>query len=124
MSRIKHRGNRTTEETFRQLLRLHGLHGWRRHLPLPGRPDFTFRKQRVVIFIDGCFWHGCQRCSRLPLSNVTYWTVKIGRNKSRDKRTARQLRATGWRVIRVWEHSLKETPGNVISRVKRALQCS
>ena len=121
MSRVRGRGNASTEGGVVRLLREHGLSGWRRHAPLAGRPDFAFRRQRVAVFVDGCYWHRCPRCFRMPASNVDYWEGKITRNVARDRRVRRELRQAGWRVIRVWEHSLDEDPGRVARRIKRAL---
>jgi len=59
MAAIRSRGNKDTEMKLAAITRTHGITGWRRHLPLPGRPDFAFRKERVAVFVDGCFWHGC-----------------------------------------------------------------
>lgn len=73
MSRIKSRGNRETELLFASLLRKNGISGWRRHLPLTGRPDFTFKRNRVVVFIDGCFWHCCPKCGNMPVNNAVFW---------------------------------------------------
>ena len=107
MASIRSVGNRTTEMVLVGLLREAGLSGWRRHLPLPGKPDFVFRKQHVAVFIDGCFWHACPKCYRLPQDNRPYWRTKMLRNKERDRQISQVLRSKGWRVLRVWEHSLK-----------------
>lgn len=123
MRSIKSRGNFTTEETFRKLLGEFQIIGWRRHLPLPGKPDFAFPKQKVAIFLDGCFWHGCPRCYRAPADNQSYWTEKHRRNQARDRRFRGELRARGWKVLRVWEHSLKSerTRAAVLARLRSAL---
>lgn len=71
-----------------------------------GCPDFVFREEKVAIFVDGCFWHGCKRHLRMPASNAAYWQAKIERNRKRDRQVSRALRQQGWRVIRVWEHTL------------------
>ena len=89
------------------LLRSAHLAGWRRHLPLPGKPDFVFRSERVAIFVDGCFWHGCPQCYRLPEDNRPYWKAKVDGNRQRDQRANRRLRANGWTVLRFWEHALE-----------------
>jgi DNA mismatch endonuclease (patch repair protein) len=120
MSLIRKFGNRSTELQLVSLLRLYGLKGWRRHVGLPGRPDFAFFSRRVAVFVDGCFWHNCPRCRWIPASNVEYWKRKFARNRARDRKADRELREAGWRVIRVWEHSLKR-PVAVIARIKRAL---
>ena len=73
MSRIRGSGNEKTEVPLARLLRGDGISGWRRHYPFPGRPDFLFRKEKVAVFVDGCFWHGCPKCFRLPKQNWTFW---------------------------------------------------
>lgn len=107
MASIRSIGNATTEKVFLRLLREAGVSGWRRHVSLPGRPDFTFRARRLAIFLDGCFWHGCPRCYRLPEDNRKYWSKKLLMNRRRDCRHTRNLRCLGWKVLRIWEHSLK-----------------
>ncbi|WP_404995886.1 very short patch repair endonuclease [Burkholderia cepacia] len=109
MRLIRSHGNKTTEETLISIFREQHLSGWRRRQPLFGKPDFVFRKARVCVFVDGCFWHGCPKCSRLPSSNVEYWSTKIERNKTRDRLVSKSLKHDGWRVLRIWEHELKKT---------------
>jgi DNA mismatch endonuclease Vsr len=87
-------------------MRRFGIVGWRRGIKLPGKPDFVFRRARVVVFVDGDFWHGNPRCYRLPKSNVEYWKKKIEGNRARDKEITRTLKRLGWRVIRIWESAL------------------
>lgn len=123
MSRICSRNNLTTEQALASALRQHKIVGWRRHPLLPGTPDFSWPKNNVVVFVDGCFWHGCPKCYRQPKSNVKYWKDKVASNRRRDRRVDRQLRATGWKVLRIWECRLKK-PGNqarVIGRIRKAL---
>lgn len=76
---------------------------------LPGCPDIVLPKYKTVIFVDGCFWHGHEGCKhfRLPKSNVEFWKEKIERNVARDTRNEAELKALGWRVIRVWECEIK-----------------
>jgi DNA mismatch endonuclease (patch repair protein) len=107
MSLVKGKGNKSTEGKVLSLFRAKRICGWRRHLPLPGRPDFSFEKERVAIFLDGCFWHGCKRCYRSPKSNTSFWSKKLRENVTRDQRLRRQLRSRGWKVVRIWEHSLR-----------------
>ena len=85
-----------------EILRGAGITGWRRHLPLPGRPDFTFSKQRVCIFVHGCFWHDCPRCKKRSKTRPGYWAKKIASNRKRDQRVARELKRRGYRVSIVW----------------------
>lgn len=122
MARIRKFGNASTEIRLMRLFRAQGITGWRRHLPLPGRPDFTFPRRRVVVFVDGCFWHRCPACNWLPGSNTDYWLPKLARNVRKDRQTDAQLKAAGWTILRVWEHALKRQPGRVLSRIQKALQ--
>jgi DNA mismatch endonuclease, patch repair protein len=107
MSRIRSRGNRTTELRFVRLLRRNRIRGWRRGSKMFGKPDFVFHKARVVVFIDGDFWHGNPKKCRLPKSNCLYWAKKIGANKLRDRLVNRTLHKAGWTVARFWESDLR-----------------
>jgi DNA mismatch endonuclease (patch repair protein) len=120
MSRIRGSDNATTELRFLFLLRAAGLKGWRRNYPLLGKPDFTFPKSRLVVFIDGCFWHGHSCSTRKPKVNPDAWAAKFARNKKRDSAVTRQLRRKGWSVIRIWECSLAKRPESCLQRVIRA----
>lgn len=73
-----------------------------------GVPDIAHEAGKVAIFIDSCFWHGCNQHCRMPKTNHDYWMRKIARNIERDKKVTRELAENGWLVIRVWEHSLKK----------------
>lgn len=118
MSAVRGRGNKSTEIALTRAFRRERITGWRRHQPLLGCPDFTFRRQRVVIFTDGCFWHGCPRCYLPPSRNKFFWRDKVENNKRRDRRVTLELRKAGWRVVRIWEHDLHP---NVRSRVIRRI---
>jgi DNA mismatch endonuclease, patch repair protein len=85
-----------------------------------GKPDFVFPKQKIALFVDGCFWHGCPQHGTMPKNNRPFWEKKLAGNVERDAYVARQLRKMGWKVIRVWEHELK-VPARVGARVQRAL---
>ena len=75
---------------------------------LPGHPDLIFAGQRrVIVFVDGCFWHGCAECARVPNDMSEWWKQKIRTNQERDVRVSRELAQRGWRVIRVPEHSVR-----------------
>jgi len=108
MSLIRSHGNAATELRLVQLLRANKITGWRRNQKLLGKPDFVFRRKRVVVFVDGCFWHGCPRCYRRPLSNLKYWDAKILRNMQRDRTVKKTLQKLGWRVVRIWAHELRK----------------
>ena len=107
MSRIRAKGNTSTELKMVSIMRLYGIKGWRRHQKITGKPDFVFRQKRIAVFIDGCFWHGCSKCFIPPKSNEDYWLKKIAKNRLRDKRVTKELMDSGWNVVRFWEHSLK-----------------
>jgi DNA mismatch endonuclease (patch repair protein) len=123
MSRIRGRGNRGTELALAALLRRHNLTGWRRHLPLPGRPDFAFSRARLAVFVDGCFWHCCPRCGNFPANNRAFWRAKLMANVTRDRRVTRELRRAGWTVLRIWEHALADgsARARVVGRLRHAL---
>lgn len=122
MAKVRSTRNRSTEWKLRSALVRTQLTGWRITVTdLPGNPDFVFPEKRVAIFVDGCFWHGCPRCGRFPKSRRTYWNAKISGNIQRDRRNRRKLRSIGWRVIRVWEHELKNGAMKVASRIRAAL---
>lgn len=120
MSMVRSRGNKTTEMRLREILKAYGLTGWRRHFRVMGCPDFAFPAERVAIFVDGCFWHGCPKCQRTPQTNSAFWVKKFATNRARDREVTKQLRATGWHVIRIWEHSLKDAP-RIAARLRRTL---
>lgn len=120
MSQIRSTGNKSTELRAAAIFRQYKITGWRRHLPLPGHPDFAFPKSKVAVFIDGCFWHGCPLCNRPPKTRLEYWGPKIEGNKKRDARVTRELKEKGWRVLRVWECELKD-PSRLLRSLSRML---
>ena len=80
---------------------------YRKNVEIPEvktRGDLVFRKHNLVVFIDGCFWHGCPWHYRTPKTRSEWWDAKIQRNKVRDAKKTRKLRSLGWKVVRVWEH--------------------
>jgi DNA mismatch endonuclease (patch repair protein) len=121
MSRIRGHGNKATELALAKLFRAHGITGWRRRQQHLGKPDFTFRRERVVVFVDGCFWHGCPKHFNMPVNNRSFWEKKLTTNKTRDKFVTRALRKSGWRVLRIWEHDLTQKPLTCIFKIKSAL---
>ncbi|GIL05071.1 MAG: very short patch repair endonuclease [Betaproteobacteria bacterium] len=120
MGQVKGRRNRTTELRLVEILRRNAIHGWRRHAPLPGTPDFVFRDARLAVFVDGCFWHCCPWCYTAPKRNAAFWFAKAAANRRRDKRNNKDLRSRGWRVLRIWEHELDDQK-KVVRRIRRAL---
>jgi DNA mismatch endonuclease (patch repair protein) len=108
MSRIRSKGNKDTELALIGIFREYHIIGWRRNQPVFGKPDFIFRKKKIAIFVDGCFWHGCSTHSTSPKNNGEFWEKKLGANKKRDELVNEELGKAGWVVIRIWEHELKE----------------
>jgi DNA mismatch endonuclease (patch repair protein) len=74
---------------------------------LPGRPDVVFPHARVALFVDGCFWHGCPLHGSRPKNNAAFWAAKLERNTERDRQVDRDLQASGWLPVHVWEHEIK-----------------
>jgi DNA mismatch endonuclease (patch repair protein) len=81
--------------------------------------DFVFRKARVAVFVDGCFWHGCPEHGRVPKDEGGYWAAKLGRNAERDRRNDEILGEAGWAVLRFWEHEDPEAVAAAVERVVR-----
>jgi len=82
--------------------------------------DVVFPRQRVAVFMDGCFWHGCAKHGNEPRANVGYWVPKLERNRRRDTLVSAALTADGWRVVRVWEHVPPNDAALAIARLVRA----
>jgi DNA mismatch endonuclease (patch repair protein) len=109
MSRIRSAG---TSPENRLYLMLRECLGSRRRIDrnvrdLPGQPDFLIPSLRLVVFADGCFYHGCPTHGHTPKSNTAYWIPKLARNRKRDAANRKALRAMGFTVFRAWEHDLK-----------------
>lgn len=125
MKAIRSTGNQSTEKRFRGLLVQARVRGWVLNPPgLPGKPDFLFPGPRIVVFLDGCYWHGCPRCGHVGTVNRAYWSAKIQGNRDRDRRRTEALEAAGYTVLRFWEHELAETPADCIVRIKDALRAA
>jgi len=106
MARIRGTGNKATELRLIAIMRAQGITGWRRGSKLPGKPDFVFSRERLAVFVDGCFWHGCPTHATWPKHNAAFWRAKILGNRRRDRAVTRELKQAGWRVLRIWEHAL------------------
>src|SRR5689334_553036 len=87
MRSIRSRGNRSTERRLRAILIQAKVRGWTVHpKDVPGTPEFVFRAEKVAVFTDGCFWHGCPCLAKSPRTNAAYWKKKIQLNVKRDRR--------------------------------------
>lgn len=131
MSRIRGKGNLSTELKLIGAFKSAGITGWRRHVLLKPRvaqqdlslgakprrltvrPDFVFRAQKVAVFVDGCFWHGCPIHGAKPKANAEFWEKKLAGNVLRDQRATKALEAGGWVVVRVWEHELADVGATI-----------
>ena len=122
MSRVRH--TRTgAEERMASLLRALRFRFQRNVRRLPGQPDFVLRSIKAVIFVHGCFCHGHKACrhSHIPATNSSFWIKKFQYNARRDRKNTRLLRELGWRVLTVWECSLKDEK-RVRTHLKRMLK--
>lgn len=122
MKGVRGKGNRTTEVRFRASLVRAGIRGWQLHVKeILGNPDFFFSREQLAVFIDGCFWHGCERCGHIPKKNRPFWQEKIRRNLERDRRNTDQLRSQGVSVLRFWEHEVADSARECIEKTKKRL---
>ena len=119
MSRI--RGKDTKPEMLvRRFLHAQGFRYRLHDKKLPGKPDIVLRKYRTVIFVHGCFWHGHQECKYfvVPKTRTDWWFEKINKNIGNDEQAVKALKKDGWRVIEVWECSLKtERLGSTLKKL-------
>ena len=107
MSRVKSKGSKIETVLMSELSK--AKLRYKKHVSkLPGTPDVAFIGKKTVIFVDSCFWHGCRWHGTMPASNKKFWVKKISMNKERDRKTNREYKKMGWKVIRIWEHKLKK----------------
>lgn len=106
-------------EIFKELR----ITGWRRTYPLVGKPDFVFPKKRIVVFVDGCFWHGHDCRNVTPKENAAFWDAKRAYNKQHDQIVTETLESKNWSVIRIWECELKKKNREILSNKIRPLLC-
>lgn len=121
MSRIKNKGT-SLELRFRKMLCDKGFRGYRLNYNLPGKPDMVFTRFKLAIFLDGCFWHKCPKCFKYPSSNKKFWKEKILKNEKRDKIVNKELSKEGYKILRFWQHEIKENPEKCISGVRKLLK--
>jgi DNA mismatch endonuclease (patch repair protein) len=116
--------NTRAELGLRSELHRRGLR-YRVHMPISigesvVRPDIVFPRQSVAVFVDGCFWHGCPDHGTVPRHNAEYWFAKMQRNRVRDIKVDRALSASGWRVVRIWEHQPLDAAADQVTRARTA----
>jgi DNA mismatch endonuclease, patch repair protein len=117
MSRIKSK-NTSPENRLRDVLR--GLY-FRFQPRIYGKPDFASKKNKIVIFVDGCFWHKCPLHFKKPKTNISFWKNKINQNLVRDAKINSILLKNGWKIVRIWEHELKSN--KCCELIKTKLDC-
>lgn len=90
---------------------------------LPGSPDIVFRRDKVAVFVHGCFWHRHKNCSRTttPRSNVLYWNAKFAANLARDREKLSELKKLGWRTIVLWQCEIEADTAKAARRVRSLL---
>jgi DNA mismatch endonuclease (patch repair protein) len=108
MSKVRSKGNKSTELRLIKVFSVRGIKGWRRNYPVKGHPDFVFPKRRIAVFVDGCFWHGHNCRNTRPKQNEGFWAAKREKNKARDKTVTEEFEKRGWTVLRIWECELKK----------------
>lgn len=122
------KSNTKPERLLRAALRRLGIRPSTTRRALPGKPDFVFVRKRVVVFVDGDYWHGRRWAVRKQKlaggSNSAYWIAKIEGNRRRDRLTSRALRAGGWLVIREWETDVLQHPDTAACRIARTLSAA
>jgi DNA mismatch endonuclease (patch repair protein) len=125
--RRQRRHNTGPELALRRELRARGV-GYRLHrrplTSLAREADVIFRGAKVVVFVDGCYWHGCPEHASWPRANARFWRAKIERNRERDRETDRILGDDGWTVLRVWEHEDAGRSADRIAAVVRRRRLS
>lgn len=122
MARIRSRGT-GPERRLIEILGVETIEGYAEHLPTrAGRPDLVFAEAKVAIFVDGCFWHGCPLHYVRPGTREAFWSAKLHKNVTRDRRQTLQLEGMGWRVVRLWEHEIREAPEQVLVKVRAAFE--
>ena len=122
MKAVKSRNTKTTELKMMEIFKELHIIGWRRTYPLIGKPDFVFPKKRIVIFVDGCFWHGHDCRNVTPSANADFWNMKRLYNKEHDAFVTETLQQKNWTVIRIWECELKKkNRESLLKKISRLL---
>lgn len=116
MQKVKSHGNKSTEMKLISVFSANGISGWRRNYPVKGHPDFVFLKEKIAVFVDGCFWHGHDCRNTKPADNKEYWDKKRERNMRHDKEVTALFESRGWMVIRIWECELKKKNANLLMK--------
>lgn len=114
MSKVHSNNNKSTELALINFFKENNITGWKRNYPVKGHPDFVFLDKKIVVFVDGCFWHGHDCRNTRPSDNAEYWQKKRERNIKHDKEVTAMFENRGWTVIRIWECELKKKNRDVL----------
>lgn len=120
MSAVKSKDTKI-EISFRKALWKNGFRYRKNSTKYFGKPDILFKKYKIVIFIDSCFWHGCKKHCRIPATRKNYWVNKIEKNKLRDKEVSQHYKKIGWKIFRIWEHEILKNCDKTIRKVEKIL---
>lgn len=121
MARIRSQDTQP-ERLLRKALWRRGLRYRLKYKVTAGRPDLVFPGPRVVVFVDGCFWHGCPAHYVPPRSRGDYWSSKLLANVKRDVKQTRLLEDAGWKTVRVWECEVEDDVDGVVDHIERAVR--
>lgn len=106
--KLNQKKNKSTELRLIEVFKKNGITGWKLNYPVKGHPDFVFLKEKVAVFVDGCFWHGHDCRNTRPANNQEYWQNKRERNMKHDRAVTAMFENRGWTVLRIWECELKK----------------
>lgn len=120
MARIRARDT-TPERLLAEALAAAGVEASRTKVLGRVNVDIAFPDERVLVFVDGCFWHGCPEHYSRPRTSADFWAAKLASNVARDREQTLRLAHEGWAVLRVWEHEIIADVESVVVRVLRAL---
>jgi DNA mismatch endonuclease (patch repair protein) len=123
MSKIRCR-NTIPELNIRKALRAQRIKNYRVKSDLPGKPDILFPRSKILVFVDGCFWHMCPLCYKEPLTRKEFWSKKIESNVVRDQKNNIILSQLGWTVLRYWEHEIKKNADLVALKIRDRIEKS
>lgn len=121
MSKIRSKDTKP-ERRVRRYLHSNGYR-YRVHSNLPGKPDMVFTKQKVIVFIHGCFWHqhGCSM-SYTPKTNQKFWKNKLDANVKRDQAVSKRLESDGWQIVTLWECEIYKNVDATVEKVTNVLK--
>lgn len=120
MSKVKSKDSKI-EVNFRKKLWAAGFRYRKNSTKYFGKPDVVLLKYKTVIFIDSCFWHGCEKHGSIPVSRIKFWTQKINRNKARDKEVSKYYKKQYWKILRIWEHEILKDEERFFKKIKKFL---